>query len=84
MIIPNNSLQIHIKLFEKEILKKTAETTGDLIGNKIPDAVAKFYDGEITKISKISQRSNSEIVIIEYDKEIPKERYISRRKTENY
>ena len=28
--------------------QKTAEATGDLIGNKITDAVAKSYDGKIT------------------------------------
>ena len=43
------------------------ETTDDLIGIKIADAVAKSYDG------KISQQNSS----IEHDKEMPKERCIS-------
>ena len=41
---------------------KIAEATGDLIGNKIADAVAKAHDGEITKISKNSLQNNSETV----------------------
>ena len=65
--------------------QKTAEATGDLIGNKIADAVlsdtlatrAKSYDGKITKVSKNSQQDKSETVTNENDKEIPKERYIS-------
>ena len=57
--------------------QKTAEATGDLIGNKIADAVAKSYDGKITKVSRSSSQNNSEKVINEHDKEIPKERYIS-------
>ena len=41
------------------------------------DAVAKLYDGKITKVSQISQQTNSETVTNDHDKEIPKERYIS-------
>ena len=51
------------------ISKKTAKATGDLIGNKIA--------GRITKISKKSQQNNSETVTNNYDKDIPKEGYIS-------
>ena len=40
-----------------------------LLGNKIAN--------KITKVSKNSQKNNSEIVTNEHDKEIPKERYIS-------
>ena len=39
---------------------------------------------KITKVSKKLQQNNSEKVTNENDKEIPKERYISRRKTKNY
>ena len=53
----------------KRAIQKTAETTGDLIGNKIID--------KITKVSKNLQQNNSEIVTNENDKEILKERYIS-------
>ena len=48
-----------------------------MIGNKTADAVAKSYDGKITKVSKHSQKNNSETVTIEHGKEILKERYIS-------
>ena len=48
-----------------------------MIGNKTADAVAKSYDGKITKVSKHSQQNNSETVSNEHDKEIIKERYIS-------
>ena len=48
-----------------------------MICNKIANAVAKSYDGRITKVSKHSQQNNSETVTNEHDKEIPKERYIS-------
>ena len=51
----------------KKIVHKTAEATGDLIGNKIAD--------KITSASKKSQ--NEEIQLNEVNNEIPKERYIS-------
>ena len=35
----NNLIHMHLKLLEKEQLKKKAETTGDLIGNKIADRI---------------------------------------------
>ena len=43
-----------------------------MIGNKIVN--------KITKVSKNSQQNNSEVVINENEKEIPKERYISPEK----
>ena len=48
-----------------------------MIGNKIANAVAKSYDGIITKVSNNSQQNNSETVTNVHDKEIPKERYVS-------
>ena len=51
----------------KRIVPKSAETTGDLIGNKIAD--------KITSVSKKSQ--NNEIQSTEVNNEIPKERYNS-------
>ena len=57
--------------------KKTVEATGDVIGNKIADAVAKSSDGKITKVSSSSPQNNSETITNKHDKEIPKERYIS-------
>ena len=44
----NNLLQMHLKRFQNEQLKKTAEATGDLIGNKIAN--------KMTKASKSYQR----------------------------
>ena len=48
--------------------QKTAEATGDLIGNNIA------Y--KITKVSRGSPQKNLEKIANECDKEIPKERYI--------
>ena len=53
----------------KRTIKIILEATGDLIANKVAN--------EITKVSKNPQQINSETVTNEYDKEIPKERYIS-------
>ena len=57
--------------------QKTAEETGDLIGDKIADTVAKSYEGKITKASRSSQQKNSETILNEHDKEIVTERCIS-------
>ena len=51
----------------KKIVHKSAEATGDLIGNKIAD--------KVTSASKKSQ--NEEIQSNDVNNEIPKERYIS-------
>ena len=59
---------MHLKLLQREQFKKTAEGTGDLIGNEITD--------KITKVSKISPKNNSEI----NEEEILRERYISPEK----
>ena len=60
----------------KRVIQRTTETTGDLIVNKIAN--------RIIKVLKNSPLHNSEIIANEHDKEIPKERCISRRKTRNY
>ena len=39
---------------------------------------------KITKVSKNSQQNNFEKITTDNDKEISKEIYISKRKTENY
>ena len=40
LIVLNNLQQMHLKLFQKEILKKNPEeTTGYLIGSKIADKI---------------------------------------------
>ena len=55
----------------KKIVHKSAEATGDLIGNKIADKIT-------AKPSKKSQ--NEEIQSTEVNNEILKERYISLKK----
>ena len=67
-----NNLQLtRLKLFHNEQFKK-ADTAGDLTGNKITN--------KITCVSKTSRENSSETVTNKYDKEIPKERYISPEK----
>ena len=41
-----------LKTFWKRVIQKTAQVTGDLIGNKVFDTAARSYDGKITKVSK--------------------------------
>ena len=53
---------------KKQLCFKTAEATGDLIGNKITD-----------KITKSLQQNNSETVKNEHDKEIPKDIYLQKK-----
>ena len=53
LIMQNNLLHMHLKLFKKSN-SKTAETTGDLIGNTIGD--------KCTKVSRTSLQNNSETV----------------------
>ena len=60
----NTLLQMHLRLLQKEQLKKTAEATGYLIRNKIVD--------KITRVSKTSQKNNPET----NEEEIRRERYI--------
>ena len=47
----------------KRAIQKTAEATGDLVGNKIAD--------RITEISKNSEENNLETITNKNDKEIP-------------
>ena len=50
-----------LKTVSKREIKKSADPTGDLIGNKIADAVAKLCDGKITNVSRTShQRRKAE------------------------
>ena len=51
---------------------KTAEATGDLNGNKNANKITSF---------KKFTKNNSETVTNEHDKEIPKERCISREES---
>ena len=65
-----------LKIASKRVIQKTTEAIGNLIGNKIAD--------RIMKVSKNSQHNNLETVTNEHYNEIPKERYISRKKAGNY
>ena len=65
-----------LKTTSKKVIQKTADATGDLIGNKMAH--------RITYVSKNSQQNYYEKVTNEHDREIPKQRYISKRKIENY
>ena len=57
-----------IKTASKRAILKRGEATGDFIGNKFADKIAK--------ISETSQQNNSETVTNKHHKEIPKERNI--------
>ena len=62
-----------IKTTSKRVIQKTAEATGDLIGNKIAD--------KITSVSKKkSNNNNDDVELATHKKKI----YITRRKTTNY
>ena len=68
LVIPNKPLKMHLKLSQKQEFE-TAKATGDLIGSEIPDAVAKSWDGKITKVLKTSPQNSSEMNIkSEHDK----------------
>ena len=66
-----NSATDAIKIVSKRAIQKTAEATGDLIGNKIA--------AKITSVSKRSSRElhTKELSSNEANYEVPKERYIS-------
>ena len=61
-----------LKNASKRAIQKTADATGELIGNTV------------TKVSKNLQKNNSEIVTNEHDEEIPKEIHISPEERQNY
>ena len=76
----DHAKQSGIDAFEtapKKVIQEAAEITGDLIGNKTANKVAK-----VSKKKKI-QQNNLEKVRNELDKEMPKERYISPEEIEN-
>ena len=59
-----------IETASKRAIQKTAEATGDLIGNKIVDKIT-------AKPSESKKSHNEEIQSNQVNNEIPKERYIS-------
>ena len=58
----------------KRVIQKTTETTDDLIGKTIANAVIRRQN---SKVSQSSPQNNSEIITNQHDKIIPTERYIS-------
>ena len=58
-----------LKSSSKSVIQKTAERTGNLIGNKISD--------RIMNVSKYSQQNNLETATNENERYRKKERYIS-------
>ena len=58
-----------LKIAGKRAIQKTAEATGDLVGNKIAD--------KITSYSKKSPDHSTELNSNESNNEIPKQKYIS-------
>ena len=69
--LPVHAKKYVIDAFKKSskwVIQKTAQEIGDLIGNKIAN--------RITIVTRNSQENNLETVKNEYDKEIPKERYV--------
>ena len=65
LIMLNYVLQMHLKLFQKIVIQKTASATADLIGNK--------FDDITTRVSKPSPKNNSEI---NKEEEILREKFI--------
>ena len=65
------SVRDALKTTSQRVIQKTVEATGDLISNKI-------YD-KVTKVSKSSQKNNSETVINDYDKKhLKKDIYLKK------
>ena len=57
---------MHLKLFHKKAIQKTAGATGDLVGHKIAN--------KITNVARSSLQNNKEM--IKNDKEMSNEKYI--------
>ena len=60
-----------LHFFSKIVVQKIAEAFRDFIGKKIAN--------KITNVSKYSQQNNSETVINDNDKEIPKVMYLQKK-----
>ena len=67
-----NSATDAFKISSKGAIQKTAEATGDLVGNKIAD-----------KISSYSKNTANEPHSNDISNEIPKERYVSPQERQN-
>ena len=62
-----------LRTASKRAIQKTAEATGDLIGNKIIDKITKVFRAS-PQNSSLTVESETEN--IGFDREVPKERYI--------
>ena len=72
LIMLKNLQEMHLKLLQKKVIQKTAEATGDLIGNKIAD--------KIRKVLKCSQQNNSEQLQISMIKKcVRKDLYLQKK-----
>ena len=71
----NESTTDAIKTSSKRAIQKTAEGTGDLIGNKIADKMTS-----VSKFLKKLHSSELHLKTDEHEADIPKERYISPEK----
>ena len=67
-----------IKTASKRAVQKTAEATGDLVGNKFADKITSASKKSLKKPHDEEKQST------EVNNEIPKERYISPKKATNY
>ena len=77
----NNLLQIHLKPLQKKAIQKSAETTADLIGNKIADKITKILRN-LPKNNWETARYEEENVRL--DRGIQRERFISPGKKRKY
>ena len=66
-----------IKTASTTVIQKTAESTGDLIDNKIPDKITNIYQKTLSKQSPSAKFRSKELHSNEANNEIQKERYIS-------
>ena len=65
-----------IKTTSKRAIQKTAEATGDLIGNKTPDKITSTSKKSLKEFD-LKELHSTELSSSEANNEIPKERYIS-------
>ena len=65
------------KLLQKEQFKKTAETTGDLIGNKIADKITNLSKKSSTESHSKELQNENKIEILKKRQISPEERQIT-------
>ena len=65
-----------IKIVSKKAIQKTAEATGDLIGNEIADKITDISKNFLMELHSKKLQNNE----VNDEIEIPKERYLSQKK----